>query len=118
MDKQSQLKYKYLIAIEGNAESTSLKWQLCSNSVVLMQKPVIEGWLMEGLLVPYYHYVPLKGDFSDLDEIVAWCNSNESKCLEIIKNANDWMQQFKNKNDELLLHNKITNWYKTNITLI
>ena len=111
------LKYKYLICIEGNDVSTGLKWMLASNSVVLMPKPTIESWLMEGLLEPYKHYIPLKDDFSDLDEILNWCKSNDDKCKKISENAKNWMKQFMNKAEELQLHNKIISWYKKNINL-
>jgi len=114
---QEQLKYKYLICLEGNDVGTSLKWSLFSNSVVLMAKPVIEGWLMEGLLEPYVHYVPLKDDFSDLDEIIQWCITNDDKCKEISINSTKYMNQFLNHNEELNLHNDIINWYKQNVIL-
>jgi hypothetical protein len=117
MTQDEQLKYKYLICLEGNDVGTSLKWQLSSNSIVLMAKPTIEGWLMEGLLEPYVHYVPLKDDFSDLDEIVEWCKDNDNMCKEISLNARKYMSQFMNEEDELLLHKMLCNWYKTHVNL-
>ena len=33
-----------------------------------MKPPVVESWLMEGLLKPWVHYVPLAHDFSDLNQ--------------------------------------------------
>lgn len=117
MTKEDQLKYKYLISIEGNDIAGSLKWQLASNSVILMTKPIIEGWLMEGLLEPYVHYVPLKNDFSDLEEIIEWCNNNQNKCKEISNNGKKWMEQFKNTEDEKFLHNFILKHYVDNVNL-
>lgn len=114
---EEQLKYKYLICLEGNDVGTSLKWSLFSNSIVLMAKPVIEGWLMEGLLEPYVHYVPLKDDFSDLDEIIEWCKNNDDKCKKISSNSTKYMSQFLNYEEELKLHNDIIDWYKENIKL-
>ena len=117
MSIKDMLKYKYLLSIEGNDVATGLKWMLASNSVVLMPKPTIESWLMEGLLKPYIHYVPLKDDFSDLDEILDWCKKNDGKCKEISENARRWMKQFMNNDEELKLHNKIVQWYKENVIL-
>lgn len=114
---EEQLKYKYLIVIEGNDVATSLKWSLQSNSIVIMSKPIIEGWLMEGLLKPYVHYVPLKDDFSDLEEIIEWCKLNDDECKKISKNASEYMLQFMNKDNEMLLHTTITTLYKKNVTL-
>ena len=48
---------------------------------------------METTLIPNYHYVLLKDDFSDLEEKLLWCETNQSKCKEIIKNANTFMEQ-------------------------
>lgn len=115
MSIHEQLKYKYIICLEGNDVATSLKWSLMSNSVVIMSKPVIESWLMEGSLKPYVHYIPLKDDFSDLDEIIEWCRNNDSKCKEISQNSTNFMKQFMNHEMELNIHNYLKNWYKEHI---
>ena len=57
---------------------------MLSNSVLLMTKPFIESWRVESKMKPYKHYVPLKKDFSDLDEIMNWC----------LKNDKRWKNQF------------------------
>jgi hypothetical protein len=110
--------YKYLLCIEGNDVATSLKWMLMSKSVVIMAPPKIESWLMEGLLKPFVHYVPLLDDYSNLDQMLEWCKNNDRKCFEIVQNANQWMSQFLDKDTELLLHNKICDWYKTHVKLV
>lgn len=114
MTQEEQLKYKYLICLEGNDVGTSVKWSLFSNSIVIMAKPVIEGWLMEGLLEPYVHYVPLKDDFSDLEDIIKWCINNDDKCKDIAINSTKWMSQFLDNDKELRLHNYIKDWYIKN----
>ena len=68
MSNHEMLNYKYIISIPGNDKDSGLNWKLSSNSVVLMAPPKIESWLMEGLLEPWVHYVPLADDYSDLDE--------------------------------------------------
>jgi hypothetical protein len=103
--------------VEGNDVATGLKWMLASNSVVIMPNPTVESWLMEGLLNPYVHYIPVKDDFSDLDVILEWCKNNDRKCREISQNANKWIQQFMDNEQELKLHNRITEWYKKNVVL-
>jgi hypothetical protein len=118
MTQDEQLKYKYLICLEGNDVGTSLKWQLSSNSIVLMAKPTIESWLMEGLLEPYVHYVPLKEDLSDLSEVIDWCKNNDHKCKEISQNARKHMSQFMDQENELLLHKILCKWFKNNVTLL
>ena len=117
MSKLEMLKYKYQISMEGNAGTSDLQWKLQSNSVVLMKKPRIETWLMEGLLEPYVHYIPLKDDYSDLEHIISWCKDNDDKCLEIVKNANIFMKQFEDKNEQQIIFNMIKQHYKNSFTL-
>jgi hypothetical protein len=105
VDYDEYTKYKYLISIEGNDKDSGLNWKLNSNSLVIMRKPFIISWLMESKLEPYVHYVPLKDDFSDLDEIYQWCLDNDDKCKEIVKNANKFMDNFK----DIELENKLEN---------
>jgi len=88
------LEYKYLISVEGNDVASGLKWNLYSNSLVLMPKPKIVSWFMEDHLEPGIHYILIKDDWSDLKEKIEWCEENQDKCLEIIKNANAYVQRF------------------------
>ena len=41
---------------------------MSSNSVAVMPKPKYESWFMEGKLIPDYHYVLIKDDYSDFEE--------------------------------------------------
>jgi hypothetical protein len=116
MSIYEQIKYKYILCLEGNDIATSLKWSLMSKSVVIMSKPIIEGWLMEGLLQPYVHYVPLCDDFSDLDEIMEWCRNNDETCKQIALNATIYMMQFMDPDVELNIHNYLINWYKKTVS--
>ena len=47
---KEQLTYKMLISVEGNDVATGLKWNLLSNSVVLMPPPLKSIFSMEFLL--------------------------------------------------------------------
>ena len=58
-----------------------------------------------------YHYVLLKDDFSDLYEKYIWCENNQDKCKEIIKNANTYMKQFKDEYMEEKLEIDVLNKY-------
>lgn len=105
------LKYKYILSIEGNDKDSGLNWKLNSNSVVLMPSPKISSWLMETTLIPNYHYVLLKDDFSDLEEKLLWCNKNQNKCIEIVKNSSIYMKQFSNNKLEEYIEQKVINKY-------
>jgi len=105
------LDYKYILSVNGNDKDSGLNWKLNSNSVVLMTAPKISSWLMESKLIPDYHYVLLKDDFSNLEEKLNWCNNNQNKCIEIIKNANKYMQQFYNQTYEEQIEIAVINEY-------
>lgn len=116
LSMKDQLKSKFIISVEGNDVATGLKWQLLSNSVVFMSKPKIESWLMEGKLIPNYHYILIKDDFSDLEEKYNWALKNEDKCVEISRNATNYMYQFLDTKRENIIINKVFDVYFKNIT--
>ena len=111
------LQYKYIISVEGNDKDSGLNWKLNSNSVILMCKPSLSSWLMEETLIPNYHYVEIKDDFTDIKEKLDWCINNQPKCLEIIKNANTFMKKFFNTEQENILENHIINLYFKKLVL-
>lgn len=118
VDISEFLKYKYILSIEGNDKDSGLNWKLASNSLVLMAKPKIESWLMEGLLKPYVHYVPLKDDYSDLDQIIEWCQNNDEECQKIVKNANQFMKQFEDIEVEKNIFRMIKDYYQKQFTFV
>jgi len=105
------LEYKYILSVEGNDKDSGLNWKLNSNSLILMAKPIVTSWLMETTLVPNYHYILLKDDFSDLEEKLKWCNNNVEKCIEIVKNAKKFMSQFSDNKKEEQLEKEVLNKY-------
>ena len=112
---EEQLKSKFIISIEGNDVPTGLKWQLYSNSVVFMTKPKICSWLMEDMLIPNVHYILLKDDYSDLEEKYNWALNHQKECIEISKNATNYMKQFLDKKKEDKITKLIMNKYFENI---
>ncbi len=118
MSIHEMLDYKYIISIPGNDKDSGLNWKLSSSSLVLMAPPTIESWLMEGLLEPWVHYVPLSEDYSDLDTIIEWCRKNDDKCQEIVKNANIFMKQFEDTETETKIWNMIKEHYIKTFTFV
>ncbi len=112
------LSHKYVLSIPGNDKDSGLNWKLASNSVVLMAPPTIESWLMEGCLRPYVHYIPLKADYSDLNEIITWCDANPIKCQEVVENASRFMAQFADTAIERDIFDRIKRHYSSSFTLI
>lgn len=103
MPQTDQLKFKYIISIEGNDVATNLSWIMASNSLAFMKKPKYETWFMQGKLVPDYHYVLLKDDYSDLPEKIDYYNRHTQEALDIISNAQKHVAQFFDHKQERLI---------------
>lgn len=108
---EEQLKNKFIISLEGNDVATNLKWILASNSVPIMPLPKKESWLMEGLLKPYIHFIPINDDYSNLNDVLEWAKNNDSHCEEISKNGATYMQQFSDHQSEIALQRDIIKRY-------
>ena len=76
---------------------------MSSNSVAVMPKPKYESWFMEGKLIPDYHYIQIKDDYSDLEEKINYYIKNTDKLKIISKNANEYISQFKDKESEKII---------------
>ena len=84
---------------------------MSSNSVCVMPNPKYETWFMEGKLKPDFHYICLKDDFSDAEEKIDFFIKHPDHVKKIIANANDYVDQFKNKRKEKLISLLVLNKY-------
>jgi len=103
MSIKEQLKYKFILSIEGNDVASNLKWAMSSNSLVMMTNPKFETWFMEGTLIPNHHYVLLEEDYSNLEEKMHYYSEHIDEAKAIIANANAYVEQFKNTHQEDLI---------------
>ena len=98
-----QLDYKFILCLEGNDVASNLKWTMSSNSIAVMSKPKFESWFMEGKLVPDYHYIMIKDDYSDLEEKLTYYITHPDEAKLIIEHAHQYIEPFKNKKMEKLI---------------
>lgn len=96
------LKYKYIMSLEGNDVASNLKWVMSSNSIAVMPRPKYETWYMEGTLIPDYHYIEIKDDYSDFEEKINYYNNHPDEAKAIIRNANEYAAGFRNLRFEKL----------------
>lgn len=108
---KEQLEYKFILSIEGIDVATNLKWIMSSNSLCFMPKPKFETWFMEGKLIPNFHYVLIKDDYSDINEKMQYYSENINDSKKIIENAHQWVNQFRNSELEKLLSILVLNNY-------
>ena len=91
------------MALEGNDVASNLKWVMSSNSIAVMPKPTCETWFMEGTLIPNFHYIEIKADFSDLEERLHYYNTHPAEAQRIIANAHAYVDQFRDTHRERLI---------------
>lgn len=98
-----QLQYKFICCIEGNDVATNLKWVMSSNSLAVMPRPRYETWFMEGSLIPNYHYVEIKPDYSNLIERMKHYIEHPEEAEAIIAHCHEYIRQFKDARKEKII---------------
>ncbi len=84
-----QMKYKYLIALDGYSFSSSLHWQLLTGSTVLKSSSDYVEWFYKAIK-PNVHYISFNKDCSDLVKKIKWAKSHDSKVKRMAKNAREF----------------------------
>jgi hypothetical protein len=97
------LKYKFILSLEGNDVATNLKWVMSSNSIAVMPKPKYETWFMEGKLIPDFHYILIKDDYTDLIEKLIYYTEHTDEAERIVSNANAFVRQFFDQKRESII---------------
>lgn len=117
MSKNDINKYKYQIVVEGNDFPTSLKDALSTNCVVLMPPMTFDCIYTFGLK-EWVHYVPIKKDFSDIEDKIMYLKNNDEISLKISNNATEHMKQFSNQNIQTKINKEIFKRYMNNCSNI
>jgi hypothetical protein len=73
---------KFLIEIDGNANSWGFFAKLLMGCCILKVDSPFEQWFYKHLR-PWVHYVPVAQDLSDLADKVQWCLRHERDCRKI-----------------------------------
>jgi hypothetical protein len=116
LDYKQMLKYKAIIMLEGNDVSSGFKWAMYSNSVVMTQLPTKSSWMMEDILEPWVHYIPLNQDLSDVEEKMKWVIENDDEARMIAKRGSLWILDLlyhpDSEKDEKLIFEDIIRRYR------
>jgi hypothetical protein len=86
---------KVLIHFQTTDNAASLAWKLHSRSVVLMPPPTYTTWLLEELLEPFVHFLPLNE--TNAEAMVQWVKDHDQEAQRIGERASMWIE-------DLLLH--------------
>lgn len=103
MTIEEHLDYKFIMSLEGNDVASNLKWVMSSNSIAVTPKHTVETWFMEGTLIPNYHYIEVKDDFSDLEERLTYYINHPDEAEAIIQHAHEYVNQFRDEKREKLI---------------
>ena len=76
---------------------------MSSNSIAIMPRPKYESWFMEGRLQGGVHYIEIKDDYSDLEEKIRYYSTHPEEAKAIIRNAQAFVDQFRDKEREELI---------------
>lgn len=84
---KDSINYRYLIVMDGNANTGRTNWTLSSNCAVLIQdgSPYTMWW--HAVLKPFVHYIPFNYDSSNLIEMIEWARSHQEKAKIIAENG-------------------------------
>lgn len=88
----SQLRYRYIYSIDGNASSWDRPpWIMKSKSLLLKDRTNYSLWYDEKLQ-DRVHF--MEAPYQELDKVVNYCNANPSICTDIISNANEFARTY------------------------
>lgn len=86
------IQYKYILDIDGYSSTwDATAWKMNSGSVLFKTNSRWRQWFYEEFK-PWIHYVPIKDDFSDIDQKYEWCESHQEECKRIVANAKKLFQ--------------------------
>jgi hypothetical protein len=81
--RQSEFaRYRYLVDIDGNTNSWGFLAKLLMGSCILKVESPFRQWYYDRLR-PWEHYIPIRGDLSDLEERVQWCREHDEEARQI-----------------------------------
>lgn len=90
MSIANQIRYKYLIVVDGHGWPDRIKWSLLSGSLLFLAT-IHQEWMIDQL-VPYKHYIPINTDMSDLLEKLDWARTHEADAKAIAASGKQYAE--------------------------
>ncbi|WAR53612.1 hypothetical protein PtB15_3B120 [Puccinia triticina] len=95
-DEQANL-YKYALDVDGNGWSGRFHKLLASNRVVI-KNTIFPEWYADRIQ-PWYHYMPVKTDYSDLHDMMHFLKTHDHLAKQIAQNGKDYSEKYWRKQD-------------------
>jgi hypothetical protein len=85
MKPTEQIRYKIILNLDGFASAFRIIQEIYYNSCIIIPESDYTD-VIRDCLVPWKHYVPCKGDLSNIINTIKWCTENDDKVLKILEN--------------------------------
>ncbi len=85
-------KYKYLFDIDSDGRSEEFAQLLASGSVILKHDPLYYEFFYDWM-IPNLHFLPIAGDFSNLDNVIKKLRENPEMAKQIADEAFDFYKK-------------------------
>ncbi len=91
--RYNQVEYKYILDIDGHGSTwDATAWKLNSGSVLFKTESNYRQWFY-GQMERGVHYLEVRDDFSNLEELYHWCETHPDECEWISRNARELFQR-------------------------
>lgn len=95
IDRGQLCQYKYQFCPEGFDCSSALTWVLASQCLAIAPPIHYENVIVNSrALQPHVHFLPIREDYGDLEEVMRWALAHDEECRQIVCNANAYMGPF------------------------
>jgi hypothetical protein len=79
-------RYRYVLDMDGNSWSDRFIHLLSLGSTVIKQAPKFDDAVTLKAR-PYIHYIPVKSDMSNMEDVLRHCRSNPTYCQKVAENG-------------------------------
>ena len=94
---KEQIKFKYIVHIDGNVLAYRLLKSMLLGSLILRVRSPYVHWL-DHMMEEGKHYIYIKEDLSDLEQRIEWCIENDLKAKKIAEQGQRFAQKVLTKN--------------------
>ncbi|POW12261.1 hypothetical protein PSTT_04555 [Puccinia striiformis] len=84
--------FKYALDVDGNGWSGRFHKLLSSNRVII-KNTIFPEWYADRIQ-PWFHYVPVKTDYSDLHDIIHFLKTHDDLAAQIAQNGRDYSRRY------------------------
>ena len=103
--------YKYFPDIKGSVRAWGTIFRHLQGSLILREEGNDNLLCIDKYMKPWRDYIPVKKDFSNIEDTVEWCIKNDQQSMEIAFNGYLKSIQYI-KNSESIFSNAVSRIYK------